>query len=187
VDDLASRDLAFDRIEEADELLMSVALHAAADDLALEHVEGGEQHGRAVALVVVGHCPATTGLQRQARLRSVECLDLRFFVGAEHDGMRRRIDIEPDDVPEFRHELGVVRQLELTHPVRLQAVRPPDPLYRTDADADARSPPAAGLFADRNSPQKHVWWARIVLLTADGGRHQRDHAPDGHQQSDDRD
>jgi hypothetical protein len=33
VDDLASRDLAFDRIEEADELLMSVALHAAADDL----------------------------------------------------------------------------------------------------------------------------------------------------------
>ena len=39
VDDLASRDLAFDRIEEADELLMSVALHAAADDLALEHLE----------------------------------------------------------------------------------------------------------------------------------------------------
>jgi hypothetical protein len=32
VDDLADRDLRLDRVEEADELLMAVALHAAADD-----------------------------------------------------------------------------------------------------------------------------------------------------------
>ncbi|GJD86453.1 hypothetical protein HPGCJGGD_4360 [Methylobacterium haplocladii] len=43
-----------DRIEEADELLMPVALHAAADHLALQHVQGGKQRRRAVALVVVG-------------------------------------------------------------------------------------------------------------------------------------
>ena len=30
---------------------MPVALHAAADDLAIEHIEGGEQRGGAVALV----------------------------------------------------------------------------------------------------------------------------------------
>ena len=34
---------------------MAVAGHAAPDQGALEHVEGGEQRGRAVALVVVGH------------------------------------------------------------------------------------------------------------------------------------
>ena len=36
------------------------------------------------------------------------------------------------------------------------------------------------IVADRNSPQKHVWRARIVLLTADGFGDQRDHAPGGH-------
>ena len=46
-------------VEEADELLMPVALHAAADDRAVQHVEGGEQGRRAVALVVVGHGPGT--------------------------------------------------------------------------------------------------------------------------------
>ena len=28
------------------------------------------------------------------------------------------------------------------------------------------------IAADRNSPQKHVWRAQIVLLSADGGWHQ---------------
>jgi len=37
---------------------MPVALHATADDLAVQHVEGGEQRGRAVALVVVRLVPA---------------------------------------------------------------------------------------------------------------------------------
>ena len=34
------------------------------------------------------------------------------------------------------------------------------------------------IVADRNSPQKHVWRARIILATADGLRHGRDHAPE---------
>ena len=33
------------------------------------------------------------------------------------------------------------------------------------------------LARDRNAPQKHVWRAEIVLFTADGRRHERDHAP----------
>src|SRR5271155_1326420 len=61
VDELAGRDLCLDRVEEANELLMPVALHAAADDLAFEHVESGKQCGRAVALVVMGHVPQRPG------------------------------------------------------------------------------------------------------------------------------
>jgi hypothetical protein len=34
------------------------------------------------------------------------------------------------------------------------------------------------VVANRNSPQKHVWRAKVVLLTADGTRHGRDHAGD---------
>jgi hypothetical protein len=51
--------------------------------------------------------------------------------------MRRRIDVEPDDVAQFGGELRIVRQLEPAHPVRLQAVRSPDPLHREDADPDS--------------------------------------------------
>ena len=45
VDELAGRYRRLDGVEEADELLMSVTLHVAADDRAVEHVEGGEAPG----------------------------------------------------------------------------------------------------------------------------------------------
>ena len=62
VDGLARGDLALDGVEEADELLMPVALHAAADDLALQHVQRGEQGARAVTLVVVLGWTAPDGI-----------------------------------------------------------------------------------------------------------------------------
>ena len=53
VDHLAGRDGPLDGCDEADELLMPMARHAAADDLAFEHAESGEQGRRAVAFVIV--------------------------------------------------------------------------------------------------------------------------------------
>src|SRR5580704_13836340 len=61
------RDFAVDLVEETDELLMPMAAHALADDLALQHVEGGEQRRRAVALVVMGHRSASAALHGQPR------------------------------------------------------------------------------------------------------------------------
>ncbi len=87
VDGLAGRDLALDGVQEADELLMAVALHAAADDLALKHIEGGEQGGRAVALVIMGHGPGSPLLEGQAGLGAVQGLDLRLLIDAEDDGV----------------------------------------------------------------------------------------------------
>jgi hypothetical protein len=43
--------LAIDLVEEADELLMPVALHALADDLALQDIQGREQRGRRESFV----------------------------------------------------------------------------------------------------------------------------------------
>jgi len=62
VDHLAGRDRALDGIEKADELAVAVALHAAADDGAVEHTERGEQGGRAVPLVIMPHGLAAPGL-----------------------------------------------------------------------------------------------------------------------------
>ena len=41
-------------------------------------------------------------------------------------------------------ELGIVGELELPHPVRLQAVRAPDALHRGDADAGCLGHRGAG-------------------------------------------
>jgi hypothetical protein len=56
VDNLAGRNVGFDAIEKAYEFLVTVTLHAAADDLAFQDVERGEEGGGAVPLVIVGPC-----------------------------------------------------------------------------------------------------------------------------------
>jgi len=53
VNGLVPRDLALERVEEADELLVPVAGHVAAEHGAIEHVERREQRRRPVPLVVV--------------------------------------------------------------------------------------------------------------------------------------
>jgi hypothetical protein len=78
--------------------LCAVALHTAADHRPVEHAERGEQGGGAMALVIVGQGMAAPWFDRQSGLGAVERLDLAFLVEREHHGMRRRIDIEPDDV-----------------------------------------------------------------------------------------
>ena len=68
VDHLAGRDGPLDGCDEADELLMPTARPAAADDLAFEHAERGEQGRRAVAFVIVREGCAFPPLQRKTRL-----------------------------------------------------------------------------------------------------------------------
>ena len=126
VDGPVGGDLSLDLVEEADELLMPMLLHAAPDDLAFEDVEGGEQGSGAVALIVVGHGGGAPLLQRQARLSAVERLDLALLIDREHDGMLRRIDIEPDHVMQLIDEVGIIREFELPNAMRLQPVRSPD-------------------------------------------------------------
>lgn len=58
MDDFSGGNLGVDSVQKADELLMTVPLHVAADDGSVEHVEGGEQGRGAMALVVVVIVPA---------------------------------------------------------------------------------------------------------------------------------
>ena len=136
VHDLSGRHLRLDGVEEADELLVTMALHASANDLAFEYIESGEQRRCAMAFVVVGHRPGAALLHRQAGLSAVERLDLRLFVDREDDGMGGRIDIKPDHIAQLVDELRVVGELELLDPVRLETMRAPDALNGTRADAD---------------------------------------------------
>ena len=98
-----------DLFQETDEFLGAVAWQTLADDLAGLHIECREQCRRAIALVVVRHRLSTALLHRQARLRTIERLNLAFLVDAEHDCLVGWIEVEPDDVDYFLSEFWIVR------------------------------------------------------------------------------
>ena len=72
VDGLIFRQFSLDGVEEADELLMPVALHVAADDGAVENIEGSKQGRGAMTFIIMGHRAAPALFQGQTRLRPVE-------------------------------------------------------------------------------------------------------------------
>ncbi len=130
VHQLAGRHSRLDGVEEAEELLVAVALHALAQHRAVEHVERGEQGCGAVADVVVGRGRRLPLLRRQARLGAVERLNLGFLIDREHDHVRRRVHVEADHVPQLGHERRVFGEFEGAHPVRGEPVHRPDALHR---------------------------------------------------------
>ena len=134
VDQFLDRHLCLDGVEEADELLVPVALHVSADDGAVEDVESGEQRGSRGSSFQ--HGPASSADQ-------AECGRAPGF-GSSHrprdDGMGWRIDIEADDVAQLVDKLRVGGELELFHPMRMKAVRTPDALDGTRADIKERLP-----------------------------------------------
>jgi hypothetical protein len=111
VNGLSGRDLGRDGVEEADELLMAMALHVLADDGAVEHVEGGEQRGRPMALVVVRQGSEPPLLHGQAGLGAVERLNLRLLVQRQHDSVRRRIDVKPTTSRSLSANFGSLESL----------------------------------------------------------------------------
>ncbi len=62
VDGLSRRDLALEFLQEANELLMAMALHVPTDDGPVENIEGGKQRRRSMPLVVMRHRRAAAGL-----------------------------------------------------------------------------------------------------------------------------
>jgi len=126
MDRLVCRNLGIDDVQEADELLMSVALHVASDNCPIENIQCGEQGGGSVSLIVVRHGAETPLFHGQTRLGTVEGLDLAFLVDGQDDGMGRRIDVKPNDIAQFAGEVRIVRELELPIAVRLQAMGTPD-------------------------------------------------------------
>ena len=135
---LVLRDRTLEGVEEPDELLVPVAGHVAADDGAVEHIERSEQRRRPVPLVVVGHGAEPPFLHRQAWLGAIKRLNLRLLIDAQHHGMRRWVDIEPDDVVELLGKGRIGGELEAPPAVRREAMRLPDVL-------DGRDRQAAGL------------------------------------------
>lgn len=113
-------------MRQAQKLLCPVAGHAVADHHARFHVERGEQRGRAVALVIMGHGGCAALLQRQPGLSAVKRLDLRLLIDAENDSPLGWIEVEADDLGDLLLEHRIIRDLEATCQVRLEPRLRPD-------------------------------------------------------------
>ena len=134
VDFLARRCVAVDGVEEADELLMPVALHVLPDDFTGQDVQRREQRGRPVPLVVVGHRCAAALLERQPRLGAVKRLDLGLLIETEHHRMGWRCNIQAHDVMQLLNEGRVLRQFEDAPAMGAEPVRGPDSLHSGDTE-----------------------------------------------------
>ena len=94
MDGLAGGYLALDGVEKVDQLLMEASLHATPNDLALKNVEGGEQSGRAVALVVMDHGLGASLFPSVGPAGCGRAADLGLVIDVRHQGVGWRVDIE---------------------------------------------------------------------------------------------
>ena len=98
----------------------------------------------------MGYGAEAAALEQQARLGVVKRLDLAFLVDRQDHGVRRWIDVEADDVADLVGEPRIVRELELPHPMRLQAVAAPNavnPLSGSTAGAPVSRDAPSGAFS----------------------------------------
>lgn len=81
-----------DDVQKADELLMAMAFHALANDLALKDIERREQGGDTMALVIMGYGASAPLVHRQTRLSAIKRLNLALLVDRQDNGVvgRRR-------------------------------------------------------------------------------------------------
>jgi hypothetical protein len=92
------RRLPIDGPQEAQELVMAVALHALSDHRTGGDIQRGKQGGGPMPLVVVRHGASPALLHRQPRLGAIECLNQALLVDAQHQGFVRRVEVEADDI-----------------------------------------------------------------------------------------
>ena len=71
---------------------MTVARQTLADHRACQDIERGEEGGRTVPLVVMGHCSGSAPFHRQTALRPVQGLSLALFVHAQIHSQRIKIE-----------------------------------------------------------------------------------------------
>jgi len=117
---------AIDLIEKADELLGVSLRPAVAQDGPIEQPQRGIQTGRAMAEVIVRLPLGHAGAERQDGPRPIQRLNPALFIDAEDHRFLRRIEIEPDDIPQLVNKMRIFRQFESRDAMGLQAILMPN-------------------------------------------------------------
>ena len=109
---------------------MPMARLALCKHFAIEHVEGGEQGGGAVAIIIVRYAFEVTQAHRQQRLGPLQRLHLALLVYAQHQRIVRRIELQAHDVAHFLHKERIGGKLEALGAMRLNAEQGKHPRHR---------------------------------------------------------
>lgn len=88
----------------------------------------------AVPLVIVRHGPAAARFQLQARLCSIQGLNLALLIDAQHERLVRWIEVQADDVDQFGNKLRIVADLKRRYTMRLQVMIFPNATHGGFAD-----------------------------------------------------
>src|ERR1700731_2914228 len=115
------RNVSLEMLQKAQEFLMAMARLALGDNPAVDDVQGREECGSAVAIVVVRHSLDIAESHRQHRLGALQGLYLALLVHAQDQRVVRRIKIKPNDVADLFDEERVGRELKALAAMWLQA------------------------------------------------------------------
>ena len=125
------RSFRIDRFKEPDELLMPMSWHAIPYNSSIKHHHRSKKSCRAIPFVVMRHSAATPLFQRQSWLSSIQSLNLRFLVNAQHERFVRGVEIQADNIVKLLNKLLIAAQLEGLSQMRFKLMPPPDPANRS--------------------------------------------------------
>lgn len=126
MDLFAARLMGDDVGQKGDEFGRRMSCGGLAEDFAGLGIEGGVQRQRAVTEVLEPMTLRPTGGKRQHGILAIQRLDRRLFIDAEHYGVLRWIEVQPDNVGRLVLEIRIVGRDVTFKPMRLDAVFGPD-------------------------------------------------------------
>ena len=94
--------------EEGDEFRRGVTRRGLAENFASLVLKAAYKRQRAVAEILKAMALSAPGRQRQHRIFTVQRLNSGLLIDAEHRGMRRRIQIQADDIGGLGLEVRIV-------------------------------------------------------------------------------
>lgn len=129
------RHAALDVFQELQELRVPMTRQALLDHPSGQRVERREQRRYSIADVVMRLRGGQAWTQGKNGSGSLQRLDTAFLVDAQHNGVRRRVHVQSDDISELFRKVRVATELERADPMRLQLVSKENPLHGAPADA----------------------------------------------------
>ena len=93
--------------QKGDELCTGVAGAGLTDDLAAPGIKGCIERERSMAIIFKAVSFSPTGRQRQNGVQTIQRLDGTLFVDTEHCGVKRRFEVQADDISRLLFKVRV--------------------------------------------------------------------------------
>ncbi len=137
------------QFQKLDPLLIPMAVHARCNDAPLGHLQCSKKGGCAVAFVIMGHGSQSSPAKRQSRLGPVQRLNRGFLVGAQHQRVLGRVEIQPHHIDDYLDKLLVPTDFERPGQMGFQTTGLPHPVYHRFVDSQPigqrRNAPVRGM------------------------------------------